>query len=152
MPAELAGIPGYQRLVSEAFIDCMVRLHSIDVTQPGLASLGKPAGFVERQVKGWTERWSRAKTEELPEMELVVQWLHHRLPPDSGAATLVHNDYKLDNVMMQPAGNRVEAVLDWEMTTLGDPLSDLGLTMCYWTWASEAAKDDPHPATPVITN
>ena len=152
VPAELAAIPGCQRLVSEAFIDCMVRLHTIDVTQPGLASLGKPAGFVERQVKGWTERWNRAKTEELPEMERVVKWLHDRLPPDSGVATLVHNDYKLDNVMMQPAGNRVEAVLDWEMTTLGDPLSDLGLTMCYWTWASEAAKDDPHPATPVITN
>ncbi len=152
VPAELAAIPGYQHLVSEAFIDCMVRLHSIDVSQPGLASLGKPEGFVERQVRGWTERWNRAKTEEMPEMDRVVQWLHKRLPPSQGAPTLVHNDYKLDNVMMHPEGNRVEAVLDWEMTTLGDPLADLGLTLCYWTWASEAAKDDPHPATPVITN
>ena len=83
-------------------------------------------------------------------MERVVAWLGEKLPP-SGAPTLVHNDYKLDNVMMRPDASAVEAVLDWEMTTLGDPLADLGLTMCYWSWASQAAKDDPHPATPVIT-
>lgn len=152
VPAELAAIPGYQTLISEAFIDCMVRLHSIDVTQPGVSSLGKPDGFLERQVRGWTERWSRAKTDDLPAMERVVRWLHGRLPASAGPPTLVHNDYKLDNVMMHPSGHRVEAVLDWEMTTLGDPLADLGLTLCYWTWASEAAKNDPHPATPVITN
>ena len=152
VPEELSAIPGYQTLVSEAFIDCMVRLHSIDVTQPGLSDLGKPEGFVERQVKGWTDRWARAKTEELPAMERVVRWLHEKLPVSVGTPTLVHNDYKLDNVMMHPSGTQISAVLDWEMTTLGDPLADLGLTMCYWTWASEAAKDDPHPATPVITH
>jgi aminoglycoside phosphotransferase (APT) family kinase protein len=113
-------------------------MHSIDVSQPGLSSLGKPEGFVERQVRGWADRWSRAKTEELPEMDRVV--------------TLVHNDYKLDNVMLRPTGDRVEAVLDWEMTTIGDPLADLGLTICYWTWASVAAQDDPHPATPSVTS
>jgi aminoglycoside phosphotransferase (APT) family kinase protein len=151
VPAELAAIPNYQNLVSEAFIDCLVRLHAVDVSQPGLNTLGKPEGFVERQVKGWAERWNRARTEEQPAMERVVKWLHDRLPP-SGPPTLVHNDYKLDNVMMRADGSGVEAVLDWEMTTLGDPLADLGLTMCYWSWASMAAKDDPHPATPVITN
>ena len=105
---------------------------------------------MERQVKGWAGRWERAKTEELPEMERVVKWLHEKMPVSTDS-TLVHNDYKLDNVMMRPTGDRVEAVLDWEMTTLGDPLADLGLTLCYWTWASKAAADDPHPATPVIT-
>jgi aminoglycoside phosphotransferase (APT) family kinase protein len=150
VPAELSAITGYQRLVSESFIDCLVRLHTIDVTQPDVAPLGKPEGFVERQVKGWADRWTRSKTEELPEMDRVVNWLHDRLPPATGA-TLVHNDYKLDNVMMRADGTRVEAVLDWEMTTLGDPLSDLGLVMCYWAWASKAAEDDPHPATPVIS-
>ncbi len=149
IPRELAAIPDYPRLVSEAFIDCLVRLHSIDVSQPALSSLGKPEGFVERQVRGWAERWNRAKTEELPEMDRIVRWLHDRLPP-SVDATLVHNDYKLDNVMLRPSGDRVEAVLDWEMTTIGDPLADLGLTMCYWTWASVAAEDDPHPATPGV--
>jgi aminoglycoside phosphotransferase (APT) family kinase protein len=153
MPAKLLAIPEHPRLLSEAFIDCLVRLHSIDAAQPDIALLGKPEGFVERQVKGWAGRWERAKTEELPEMDRVVKWLHDEMPVsrDAGIFSLVHNDYKLDNVMMRPTGDRVEAVLDWEMTTLGDPLADLGLTMCYWTWASKAAEEDPHPATPVIT-
>jgi aminoglycoside phosphotransferase (APT) family kinase protein len=150
VPASLAAIPGYERTVSEAFIDCLVRLHSVDVSLPDVKALGKPEGFVERQVKGWADRWNRAKTEDYPEMTRVVEWLQNRLPTSLGAS-LVHNDYKLDNVMMHPSGTRVEAVLDWEMTTLGDPLADLGLTLCYWVWASIAAKDDPHPATPVIT-
>ena len=148
---ELAAIPDYPRQVSEAFVDCLVRLHSIDVSRPGLSSLGKPEGFLERQVRGWAERWNRAKTEELPEMDRVIQWLHLRVPP-SVDTTLVHNDYKLDNVMLRPSADRVEAVLDWEMTTLGDPLADLGLTMCYWAWASVAAEGDPHPATPGLTS
>ena len=155
VPADLAVIPNHQRLVSEAFIDCLVRLHAVDVSQPGLNALGKPEGFVERQVRGWAERWNRARTDDHPEMDRVVKWLGDNLPlvaERSGAPTLVHNDYKLDNVMMRANGQKVEAVLDWEMTTLGDPLADLGLTMCYWSWASRAAKDDPHPATPVITN
>ncbi len=151
IPRELAAIPNYPRLISEAFIDSLVRLHSIDVSQPALSSLGKPEGFVERQVRGWADRWNLAKTDELPEMGKVVQWLNDNLPP-SLEATLVHNDYKLDNVMLRPTGDCVEAVLDWEMTTIGDPLADLGLTMCYWTWASVAAEGDPHPATPGITS
>jgi aminoglycoside phosphotransferase (APT) family kinase protein len=151
VPAELAAIPDYERVVSEAFVDCLVRLHAVDVSQPGVNALGKPEGFVERQVRGWAERWNRARTDDQPEMERVVKWLADHLPP-SGAPTLVHNDYKLDNVMMRADGRKVEAVLDWEMTTLGDPLADLGLTMCYWSWASQAANDDPHPAIPVITN
>jgi aminoglycoside phosphotransferase (APT) family kinase protein len=139
VPGELAAIPDYPRLVSEAFIDCLVRLHSIDVSEPSLSSLGRPTGFVERQVRGWADRWNRAKTEELPEMLRIVRWLQECLPPASVGPTLVHNDYKLDNVMLRPAGDCVEAVLDWEMTTIGDPLADLGLTMCYWTWAPMTA-------------
>jgi len=138
MPHELAALPNYQRQVSEAFIDCLVRLHSIDVAQPELSSLGKPDGFVERQVRGWAERWNRAKTQESPDMDRITRWLNDNLPP-SVEVTLVHNDYKLDNVMLRPTGDRVEAVLDWEMTTIGDPLADLGLTMCYWTWAGMTA-------------
>jgi aminoglycoside phosphotransferase (APT) family kinase protein len=151
IPAELAAIPDYPRRVSEAFIDCLVRLHSIDASLPTLSCLGKPDGFVERQVRGWAERWNRAKTEELPEMDGIVRWLHEWLPPSVDVA-LVHNDFKLDNVMLRSSGDCVEAVLDWEMTTIGDPLADLGLTMCYWTWASLAAEDDPHPATPGLTS
>jgi aminoglycoside phosphotransferase (APT) family kinase protein len=138
IPRELAAIPDYPRQVSEAFIDCLVRLHSIDVSQPGFSSLGKPEGFVERQVRGWAERWNRAKTEELPDMDRIVRWLADHLP-QSREATLVHNDYKLDNVMLRPSGDRVEAVLDWEVTTIADPLADLGLTICYWSWAGMTA-------------
>ena len=137
------------RRASEAFIDCLVRLHAVDVSTDALRTLGKPDGFVARQVRGWAERWDGAKTDELPEMEQVVRWLQDRLPLSS-EATLVHNDYKLDNVMMHPAGERVEAVLDWEMTTLGDPLADLGLTLCYWAWAG-AAFDEASTALSLIT-
>jgi aminoglycoside phosphotransferase (APT) family kinase protein len=151
IPPELAAISNYSRLVSEAFIDCLVRLHSIDVSRPGLSSLGKPEGFVERQVRGWADRWNRSKTEEIAEMDRVIRWLQESLPP-SVETTLVHNDYKLDNVILRPGGDGVEAVLDWEMTTIGDPLSDLGLTMCYWMWANLAIEDDPHPATPGLTS
>lgn len=117
---------------SEAFIDCLVRLHAVDVSRPEIAALGKPEGFVERQVRGWSDRWQRAKTEDMAEMDRVIEYLQNELPPASGPPTIVHNDYKLDNVMLSPERDRVEAVLDWEMATLGDPLSDLGLSLCYW--------------------
>jgi len=135
VPPEILSVPGYPQRVSEAFIQCLVRLHGIDMEQTGLLALGKPDGFLERQVEGWAERWQRAKTDEVGAMEDAICWLRERRPV-SGKATLVHNDYKLDNMML-PVGNvdRIEAVLDWEMTTVGDPLADLGLTLCYWTWA-----------------
>ncbi len=150
VPPELAANPDHARAISEALIDCLVRLHAIDVTQPGLRDLGKPEGFVERQVRGWAERWRRAQTDPLPHMDRVIAWLGDRLPA-SREATLVHNDFKLDNVMLRPAGDAVEAVLDWEMSTLGDPLADLGLTLCYWTWVHEAAEGEPLAATPGVT-
>jgi aminoglycoside phosphotransferase (APT) family kinase protein len=140
VPPELAKIPNYAQRVSEAFIDCLIRLHGIDVSTTGVIALGKPEGFLERQVLGWADRWNRAKTDDTPNMDRVIQWLVACRPP-SPAPTLVHNDYKLDNVMLaaEPAdGNesiRIEAVLDWEMATVGDPLADLGLTLCYWAWA-----------------
>lgn len=149
-PAELASIPEFPQVLSEAFIDCLGRLHAIDIEETGLSSLGKAEGFVERQVRGWADRWNRARTEEVPEIERVIQWLHDRLP-SSREATLVHNDYKLDNVMIRPAGDGIEAVLDWEMATVGDPLADLGLTLCYWTWANVAAQENGHAPAVTIT-
>lgn len=149
-PAELAAIPEFPQVLSEAFIDCLGRLHAIDIEETGLSSLGKAEGFVERQVRGWADRWGRARTEEVSEIERVIQWLHDRLP-SSREATLVHNDYKLDNVMIRPAGDGIEAVLDWEMATVGDPLADLGLTLCYWTWANVAAQENGHAPAVTIT-
>lgn len=123
------------RAISEAFLDAMVRLHAIDVT--ALSGLGKPEGYVERQVRGWAERWERARTGEGAAMDEVVRWLAANVPAPL-APSLIHNDYKLDNVMLAGGAEaRVSAVLDWEMATVGDPLSDLGLTLCYWHWATD---------------
>ena len=116
----------------EAFVDCLVRLHAVDVSIPEIAALGKPDGFLERQVLGWSDRWQRARTQEYPDMERVIAFLQNELPPPSGPPTIVHNDFKFDNVMLSPEGDRVDAVLDWEMATIGDPLTDLGLALCYW--------------------
>jgi aminoglycoside phosphotransferase (APT) family kinase protein len=136
VPAPWAGDPDFGRRVSEAFVDCLAALHAVDVSR---VMLGKPAGFLERQVNGWAGRWQRAQTEALPQMEQLITWLQERLP-DSPPATVVHNDYKLDNLMLDAADpGRVEAVLDWEMATAGDPLVDLGCVMCYWPEAGDPA-------------
>lgn len=135
VPPELAAVSNYSQRMSEAFVDCLVRLHTIDIEKTGLIALGKPEGFLVRQVQGWADRWTRAQTEDMPTMDHVIRWLSDRLPT-SPAPTLVHNDYKLDNVMLRPSADGIEAVLDWEMCTVGDPLADLGLTLCYWAWAA----------------
>lgn len=136
IPPEFAAIPNYPQRVSEALIACLVRLHAIDVAATGLIALGKPDGFLERQVQGWAERWHRAQVEEIPAMDAIIRWLLEWLP-QSPAPTLVHNDYKLDNLMFGAASaDHIEAVLDWEMATVGDPLADVGLALCYWAWAS----------------
>lgn len=118
--------------VSLAFVDCLAALHGVDIERHGLIRLGKPDGYLERQVNGWSERWRRARTEANPGMDAVIRYLNDRMP-GSGPPTLVHNDYKLDNIMLDPEDpGRISAVLDWEMATVGDPLSDVGLTLCYW--------------------
>jgi aminoglycoside phosphotransferase (APT) family kinase protein len=147
VPPELAAFPEYPERVSRGFVDCLVQLHSVDIAAHGLVSLGKPDGFLERQVRGWFERWKGAKTEEIPLMDRLIQWLTDRLPV-SAAPTLVHNDFKLDNVMLNSTNpGRIEAVLDWEMATVGDPLVDLGLILCYWSQPS-----DPGGTKPSITS
>lgn len=136
IPAAFRAVEAHPRMIGEAFLDTLVRLHAVDVSTPEIRQLGKPEGYVERQVRGWADRWERAKTEEVSELDEVVRWLAAHIPPPV-APSLVHNDYKLDNIMLAAdSPGRVEAVLDWEMTTLGDPLSDLGLALCYWCWAA----------------
>jgi len=138
IPSTVAALPSHPQRIAEAFLDTLVRLHAVDVSSDDLRALGKPEGYVDRQVRGWADRWHRAKTEELADMDHLVQWLAERIPPPAAPA-VIHNDYKLDNIMLAAdLPVRVEAVLDWEMATLGDPLSDLGLTLCYWTWATDA--------------
>jgi aminoglycoside phosphotransferase (APT) family kinase protein len=132
VPEAIAAFPGYRRRISEGFTDCLVNLHRVDILERNLTALGKPEGFLERQIRGWAERWMRSRTEEIPAMDALSEWLAARMP-HSQTATLVHNDYKLDNIMLDAADpGRVEAVLDWEMATVGDPLVDLGIALCYW--------------------
>jgi aminoglycoside phosphotransferase (APT) family kinase protein len=131
-PPELAAGSARRRL-SEAMIDTLADLHAIDVAANGLSALGKPAGFVERQVRGWSERWVRSQTTPLAEMDALSQWLRDHLPADPSPPAVVHGDFKLDNVMLDPADvGRLVAVFDWEMSALGDPLVDLGILLTYW--------------------
>jgi aminoglycoside phosphotransferase (APT) family kinase protein len=131
-PPALAN-PGPRRRLSGTLIDTLADLHAIDVAANGLQMLGKPAGFVERQVRGWTERWQRSKTEPLPEMDALASWLRDHLPRDPARPSVVHGDFKLDNVMLDPDDvGRLVAVFDWEMSALGDPLVDLGIVLTYW--------------------
>jgi aminoglycoside phosphotransferase (APT) family kinase protein len=136
IPPQFEAIEAHPRMIGEAFLDTLVALHRVDISEPAVQQLGKPAGYVERQVRGWADRWERAKMEDLSELDRVVQWLAANIPPPL-APSLIHNDYKLDNMMLAPGSpDRVEAILDWEMATVGDPLSDLGLALCYWVWAT----------------
>jgi aminoglycoside phosphotransferase (APT) family kinase protein len=136
MPPEIPDDPATRRRIGEAAIDCLADLHAVPV-RGAVAALGKPEGFVERQIRGWAERWQRAKTEDLPAMAELAAWLVDRIPPAT-PATIVHNDFKLDNMMLDAADpGRVVAVLDWDMTTLGDPLIDVGTLLGYWPEASD---------------
>lgn len=139
VPPEIGDDLSLRHKVSESLVDTLADLHAVDIQTTGLTNIGKPTGFVKRQVEGWASRWERSKTTDLIEMAETSKWLIDRLPPDTPTPTLVHNDYKLDNVMLGPTDpTRIVAILDWEMCTVGDPLIDLGLLLCYWPQA-----DDP---------
>jgi aminoglycoside phosphotransferase (APT) family kinase protein len=141
-PPPIAGNVALRRRVSGSVIDTLADLHAVDVAAHGLDVLGKPAGFVARQIRGWTERWHGSKTSEVPEMESLAAWLEARIPKDPARPTLVHGDYKLDNIMLDAAQpERVTGVFDWEMSAVGDPLIDVGLVVCYWIHIAGANDD-----------
>ena len=124
-PATMAGI-------ADALVDGLADLHAVDLHAAGLADFGRPEGYAERQIEGWTRRWRNARTDEVPAMERVAAWLADRVPPSAEAA-LIHNDWKYDNLVLDPEDwTRVRAVLDWEMATVGHPLLDLGTSLGYW--------------------
>jgi len=124
--------PEKARRLSESFIENLALLHNLDYAGAGLADLGKPQGYLERQVRGWIERYHASKTHDHLEVEMICLWMQQHLP-SAGGASLIHNDYKYDNVVLDPANiTKIIGVLDWEMCTIGDPLSDLGTTLAYW--------------------
>ncbi len=130
--------PEHLQAASLALVDTLAELHALDVSVPPLSALGRPVGYVERQVAGWSERWQRARGEPVPEIERVVEWLATQLL-ESAPAALIHNDYKFDNLIFDPeVAGRLVCVLDWELATLGDARLDLGTTLAYWV-----DRDDP---------
>lgn len=136
LPPALEGDFEARRQLSEAVVATLAELHEVDIYASNIVSIGKPKGLVFRQVRGWADRWRRSQTGVLEEMDNVISWLERNMPPVSGGddATIVHNDFKLDNLMLASEDpTRVIALLDWEMTTVGDPLIDLGLVLTYWT-------------------
>lgn len=132
-PPQIKDRPDVRRQVGLALVDALAALHAVDIDQAGLGHLGKPAGFVERQVRGWSERWQRSKTGDVPEMDALAGWLVEHLPPGPARPTIVHGDFKLDNLMLEASDpSRIVGVFDWEMAALGDPLVDVGILLAYW--------------------
>jgi len=136
-PEGVALDTGHMRGVCEALVDTLVELHAVDYAAAGLGDLGRPEGYVGRQVSGWITRYQNARTDDLVDMDRAAAWLMANQPPVCGAA-LIHNDFKYDNLVLDPNDlTRVIAVLDWEMATIGDPLMDLGTTLGYWVQADD---------------
>jgi aminoglycoside phosphotransferase (APT) family kinase protein len=132
LPPGLQLSPADIRKLHINLIDALAELHRLDLAGAGLAELGKPEGYIERQVTGWSKRYEGAKTDEIEAVPRVASWLASHLPREAPGA-LIHNDFKLDNVVLDPADpTRIIGVLDWEMSTLGDPRMDLGTTLSYW--------------------
>jgi aminoglycoside phosphotransferase (APT) family kinase protein len=117
---------------SRELVDVLARIHRVDYEAVGLDDFGHPDGFMERQLRRWNQQWERSKAEDLPEIDDLARRLRRALP-ESGPPTIVHGDYRLDNTMLaNDDAGRIVAVLDWEMSTLGDPLADVGLFLLYW--------------------
>ncbi len=130
--------PEQARKLCLNLLDTQIRLHTVDYDAAGLGDLGKPQGYVERQVNGWCERFEKAWTDDVPKCEALMAWLKAHRPPDSQKPGIIHNDYRFDNVVLDPNDNlTIVGVLDWEMATLGDPLMDLGSSLAYWVQASD---------------
>jgi aminoglycoside phosphotransferase (APT) family kinase protein len=126
--------------LGENFLDTLVAIHGATPSDPVIGGLGRPLGYVSRQVEGWTERYAKARTDDVASIEQLASWLAEHQPSESGAC-LIHNDYKYDNLVLDPEKpGRIVAVLDWEMATLGDPLLDVGTSLAYWIEAGD------HPA------
>ncbi|MDQ3376138.1 MAG: phosphotransferase family protein [Actinomycetota bacterium] len=141
---------GLCRGISRTVVDTLVELHAVDPAEAGLGELGRPEGFLERQTEGWISRYDEAKTDEIEEVGPLTDWLVNNVP-DSPPPTVIHNDYKLNNLVLSPDDlTEVRAVLDWEMTTVGDPLFDLAVSLSYWVEPGDP--DDLKAVMPTVTS
>ena len=138
-PPGYAETPDGCRKIGEALVDVLADLHSVDPGSIGLAEFGRPAGFMERQLRRWSQQWEASKTTDLPALDALRDDLVATLP-EQRATAVVHGDYRLDNTILHPTQvGTIAAVLDWEMSTLGDPLADLGAMLAYWSEAGDSA-------------
>ena len=137
------------RGISRTVIDTIVRLHAVDVEEAGLGDLGKPEGFLKRQTEAWISRYDKVRTDDIEEVGPLTEWLSRDIP-ESPPPTVIHNDYKLNNLVLDPEDlTRVRAVLDWEMATVGDPLFDLAVSLTYWIEADDP--DELKAVMPTVT-
>lgn len=139
LPSGVTFTPEEARGLCEHMVDVHAALHAIDYRSVGLDDFGKPEGYVRRQVDGWSERYRQARTADAPDFEEIMTWIHDNSPPDSGRAAIIHNDYKLDNMIVRAeTPSEIIGVLDWEMATIGDPVMDIGNSLAY-----RVEPDDP---------
>jgi aminoglycoside phosphotransferase (APT) family kinase protein len=139
IPENLFSSPTQVRRLFEKFVHILAELHTLDYRAMGLGGLGKPEGYVRRQVMGWNQRYRVARTPDVPDCEMVMAWLEENIPSETDRPGIIHNDFRLDNLVLDPSDPfRIIGVLDWEMATIGDPLMDLGCTLGYWV-----QQDDP---------
>lgn len=140
LPKGMTLTPEETRALCLSVIDKLIELHLVDYKAAGLDTLGKGGGYVKRQIDGWSDRYRKARTPDVNDFETVMAWLQAKMPAQDIATTLIHNDFRFDNVILNPDNpQQVIGVLDWEMATLGDPLMDLGNTLAYWAQADDDA-------------
>ena len=141
LPEGVEMSPEEARRLCENLIDLHCELHSVDYKEVGLENFGRPEGYIKRQVEGWSRRYLAAKTEDAPDFKRIMEWLVKNMPPETARPSIIHNDYKLDNLVLDPENPlRIIGILDWEMATIGDPLMDLGSSLAYWVQKDDAAE------------
>ncbi len=150
LPEEISYTTAQARKLCESLLDVQVELHSIDIEKAGLGNIGKPEGYVKRQVDGWIGRYRQAKTENVPDFENVIKWILEKMPPDTKNPTMIHNDYRFDNTMIDEHDHmKIVGVLDWEMSTIGDPLMDFGNSLVYWVEADATPETKERAVVPI---
>jgi len=141
LPEGLTLDPDRANSLCRDFWQRLIDLHQLSPAECGLAELGRPEGYVKRQIEGWNGRYQKAATEDAPDAKDVMEWLAAHQIPENGRASLIHNDYRFDNVVLSPDDSlRIIGVLDWEMCTVGDPLMDLGCALAYWVHDDDDAE------------
>ena len=147
VPDGIALTPSVMQAISGAAVDNFAALHNIDLDATGLRNMGKPEGYVQRQVEGWIKRYENAATDNIIAMNTTAAWMMANIPAD-GLPAFIHNDYKYDNLVLNPENlTHILAVLDWEMATVGEPLMDLGTSLAYWGEAEDSAALKPFNLT-----